>query len=104
MDYKRYFTWRVVEVAVMPNVRAEYEDLKAELFETENGPKQVVQKLARFARQCCPQRQVPQPHVAFRKRKVQIVKTNLPVDDYLAGELVKMMELTNDYLWSMHNE
>lgn len=102
VNYEKYFNWTVIEIQVLPNVRAEYEDLKAELFETESGPKPVVQKLARFARAACPQRKVPQPHVAFRKPNVQIVKTDLPVDDYLIDELISLMELTNDYLWSIY--
>ena len=103
VNYDAYFDWEIVEVPVMPNVRAEYEDLKAELFETENGPRPIVRKLSKFADSWCPNRYIPKPYIAFRKpRGLRIVKTDLPVDDYLTGEVVKLMQLTNDYLWSMH--
>jgi len=105
VDYNEYFTdWQIVEIDLMPDVIAEYEDLKAMLFETEDNPKAIVQKLSRFARFRCKQRCVPQPYAIFRKpRGLKIVKTNLKVDDYLVGQLLNIINLTNDYLRSMRN-
>lgn len=105
IDYDAYFDWEVVEVRVMPHVVDAYEELKAELFRTESGPRPVVRKLAKFAQEWCPERYIPQPYVAFRHPKnIQIVKTNLKVDDYLTDRVVSLMRLTNDYLRSMYHE
>jgi len=95
-----YFTGiNVVTVDVQPDIIAQYNDLRDELFETQSSIKPVLRKLAQFARAHCPQRRVPQPHTFFRRPTGQtIVKTNLKIDDYLAGQLLDLMHLTNNYL------
>jgi len=103
-DYDRFFDYEIIEVQVFPDVISAYQDLKDELFETERSPKAIINKLARFAQINCPHRKVPQPHVAWKKPRLQIVKTNLRVDDYLVQCLRASMDLINDYLWSMAHE
>ena len=93
---------QVITVNLMPDVVDAYRDLRDELLETERSITPVLRKLAAFARAHCPQRHVPQPHIFFRKpERVQIVKTNLGIDDYLVGQLLDLAQLTNNYLEAM---
>jgi hypothetical protein len=98
-----YFTGlRVITVDLMPDIVAEYCDLRDVLLETEPSITPVLRKLAAFARGHCKQRNIPQPHAFFRNpRDVQIVKTNLGIDDYLTGQLLDLAQLTNGYLEAM---
>jgi len=95
-DYVEYFGRPTI--TVMPTTAAqkvEYEDLKAHLFETETTIKGVITKLARYAREVCPERRVPTLARVFDREQHEIVRTDLKVDEHLVSELVGLMELTN---------
>lgn len=98
-----YFTdIQIVTVDVLPDIVDQYNDLRDELFETESGINPVLRKLIQFARSHCKQRRVPQMHIAFKRpRSIQIVKTNLKIDDYLVEQLLSRMQLVNNYLEAM---
>ena len=98
-----YFTdLQVITVDLLPDVVAEYQDLRDALLDTEKSVTPVLRKLAAFAREHCRQRHIPQPHAFFRKPEgVQIVRTNLGIDDYLTEQLLGLAQLTNNYLEAM---
>lgn len=95
--YEKYFdTIKVETIEMDASVKKAYEAYKAELFETQSSIKIIIQKLNKFAREHCKQRKMPTKNNLFNNCNVEIIKTDLKVDDYLYGELLGLINLTND--------
>lgn len=89
---------------VSAQARREYERYKAELFETESGIKAVLAKLHKFVQGWCPQRSIP---LDLKKLYTpgfgRVVKTDLPLDTYLYGEMMEVINHTNVLMRRLHN-
>lgn len=89
---------------VSEQVRREYERYKAELFKTESGIKGVLAKLHKFVQGWCPQRSIP---LDLKKLYTpgfgRVVKTDLPLDTYLHGEMMEVINHTNALMRRLHN-
>src|SRR5574343_1296024 len=81
IDYDRYFVDPKVEIIEMPPaIHAEYQELKAELFEEHDHIQKIIKGLADFAKASCPKRIVPAEHKIFENpENVKIVRTDLKV-------------------------
>lgn len=99
IDYDRVFPVfpEIIEEQVSGNMRGEYETYKLALFETETGPAALLRKLDKFVQTLLPSRRVP-----FNLKKIyqpdfkRVVKTDLPLDNYLVAEMLEVMNHSND--------
>lgn len=106
IDYCCHFD-RPLEVYTEPvseRVQAEYEKYKASLFETETGVASLLAKLHKFVQGWCPQRTIPLDlKKLYQPGFGRIVKTDLPLDDYLYKEMMAIINHTNALTRSLYD-
>jgi hypothetical protein len=97
IDYERYFSETVVEIIPMhEDVHEKYRTLKARLFDEEIHATKIIKRLSDFAKVSCPKRSIPAEHKIFETPDaVRIVRTDLKVDEYLAGKLFDKIREVN---------
>jgi hypothetical protein len=92
------FTFAPVVEEVRPveaGVLEEYAAEKARAFAEETTLQGILRRLGDFAGEVEPARSIPTHATVFRSRDVRIVRTDLPVDAYLAGRVRETIEITN---------
>lgn len=95
--YERFFEdVRVETVRMPPAVHAEYAQLKETCFDEEHTIGRIIARLSRFARESCPERRIPTPTTLFARATHDIVRTDLPVDEYLVNNLLSLVRLTDE--------
>ena len=96
IQYERYFG-RIEEqvVEMSEEQHRQYQVLKGALFDKHDKINPIIKGLAEFAAQCLPEREMPTVGRIFdRPDDVKIVRTDLKVDEYLAGLVkAKVMEV-----------
>lgn len=93
---KRYFLPLQVVVKKMDqDVHSEYYHEKAKAFEEENSSSAIITRLSKFAQSVLKERIIPSKNSLFNKTYHRIVVTDLGVDNWLVGELQKLVSLTN---------
>ena len=103
-DYQNWFDELDVEIVeLFEEYKIEYEKLKKECFEDEQSIKRIIKRLSDFVSTKCSERKVPAPHQLFRAKKHKIVITDFPVDQWLLGELRRLVELTNGIAGVFHH-
>lgn len=110
-DYDNYFgEVTVKEKKMTKEVHSEYQQLKEKCFNEETSIKAILKRLSDFAQKACPERKVVSKSRLWDSREdfmgsygINIVKTDLKVDDYLVSELRMLMELTNGILKGTYN-
>lgn len=97
VDYERFFAEpRVIMVSMPPSAHAEYQRLKAELFNKHDTIAPIIRGLAQFAQAAYPQRRIPQEHRIFEAPDdVSIVRTDLKIDEYLTKRLLEKIAEVN---------
>lgn len=97
IDYQRYFVDPVVEVVELPPaIHAEYQELKATLFEEQDHIQKIIKGLADFAKEACPDRHLPAEHKIFETpENISICRTDLKVDEYLTSILLEKIQEVN---------
>lgn len=97
IDYDRFFTSPSIKVIELPQaVHADYQELKADMFEENDKIAPIIKGLSDFAKSVCKDRKIPQEHKIFETPdNVQIIRTDLKVDEYLASQLVAKMDEVN---------
>lgn len=97
IDYCCWFEQpEVYTEPVSEQMRREYERYKAELFETESGIKALLAKLHKFVQGWCPWRTIPLDlKKLYQPGWGRVVKTDLPLDTYLYGEMMEVVNHTN---------
>ncbi len=95
--YTRYFPEPKISIIAQSEwVHREYQALKEALFNRHDTIAPIIKGLSRFARECCAERRIPQEWRMFDSPDdIQIVRTDLKVDEYLTGELVKKINEAN---------
>jgi hypothetical protein len=73
----------------------EYQEAKARSFEEEHTPAAIIGRLSALAKRLCPERAIPTRSGLFKSTSHHVVRSNLPVDGYLVGELQNIVTLTN---------
>lgn len=92
------FRFPTVEVEVRPvsaEVRAEYAREKELAFEHERTVAAIVRRLSSVAQGAEPKRSIPSTASLWRRPPERIVRTDLPVDEWLVGQLLDRMATTN---------
>lgn len=89
IDYQRYFSDPVEHVCHQPSdIHARYQRLKSDLFESHDTIGPIIKGLSGFASDVYPARSIPQAHRIFLDPdRVHIVRTDLPIDRYLADQI-----------------
>ena len=83
-------------VVPMPaSVHEDYAVIKEDAFTQEKSVSAIIRRLSGFASSVLPERQVPTTSAIFRGRSVQITRTDLAVDVYLASVIRHAVDLTN---------
>lgn len=97
IDYQRYFSEPIINVIELnPAAHAEYQELKAQLFEEEDHIHKIIKGLEGFAKVICPERKIPAEHKIFETPdKIEIVRTDLKIDEYLTGKLLEKISEVN---------
>jgi hypothetical protein len=89
-DYDRWFDRideRIVEMS--DDTKKAYAELKARCFDEEHLITPIINRLSKFADKACGARAIPKPHRLFSKTDLKIVRTDMAVDKYLAGQLLR---------------
>jgi hypothetical protein len=97
IEYDRFFSPPSIEVIPLPtSAHLAYQELKTDLFEENDNIAPIIKGLADFARSECKDRKIPQEHKIFETPdKIEIVRTDLKVDEYLTSQLVAKMDEVN---------
>ncbi|TRZ48858.1 MAG: hypothetical protein D4S01_09680 [Dehalococcoidia bacterium] len=97
IDYDQYFSLPKIEIIEMsPDIHSEYQELKEELFNEHDRIVPIIRGLANFAKSECKERKIPMEHKIFETpNDVQIVRTDLKVDEYLANKLMTKIDEVN---------
>lgn len=97
VEYERFFEPPSVAVVAMPpSIHRDYQALKAKLFDEHDDIKPIIKGLADFAKKAYRGRLIPQEHKMFdTPEAVRIVRTDLKVDEYLAGQLIDKIDEVN---------
>lgn len=80
---------------VSPDVVEAYATEKESAFRDEKTLAAILKRLTKVAQEACPQRAVPTPSRFFEKRPQRIVRTDLAVDAWLAGQLLARADLAD---------
>lgn len=97
--YTKYFREFTVNVEYETDSSEEYEysELVDELFQTKNTIGQVRRALEDYADELYPDRQLPTRHQLFRgEREWELRITDLPIDQWKAGYLQDLVDLTDN--------
>jgi hypothetical protein len=95
-EYKKYFTNINIEtIKLDSNIHKEYQLLKEECFKKFSTIHKIITELSKFAKNSCPQRNIPSQASIFSKRSHKIIKTDLKIDEYIVSERLKLVSLTN---------
>lgn len=98
MDYEVYFKKQpMVEIIKMDqSVHRKYQDLKARLFDAHETIAPIIRGLSAFAQEACPARRIMRECDLFeRPDNLRIVRTDLKVDEHLAGQLLAKVKEVN---------
>jgi hypothetical protein len=97
IEYERYFAEPIIEVIELTaSAHVEYQELKADLFEEHDHIQKIIKGLADFAKESCPERRIPAEHKIFEtSEKINIIRTDLKVDEYLTNCLLKKIDEVN---------
>lgn len=97
IDYDRFFSPPSIKVIPMsPSIHCDYQEVKEDLFEENNRIVPIIKGLSNFAKSVCNERKIPQEHKIFETPdNVQIIRTDLKVDEYLTSQLVAKMDEVN---------
>ena len=96
IDYTQYFSEPSIKIIEMTeDVHEGYQTLKEDLFETYDTIGPILKQLSAYAKEHCKERKIPQEFKIFETpENVEIIRTDLKIDEYLAGKLVtKMIEV-----------
>ena len=96
IDYTKYFSEPEIQIIEMSaDVHEGYQTLKNDLFDTYDTIGPILKQLSAYAKEHCKERKIPQEFKIFETpNKVQIIRTDLKIDEYLTGKLVsKMIEV-----------
>lgn len=98
IDYTKYFSEPEIQIIEMTqDVHEGYQTLKADLFETYDTIGPILKQLSSYAKDNCKERKIPQEFKIFETPdKVQIIRTDLKIDEYLTVRLVSKMEEVNN--------
>lgn len=98
IDYTSYFNEPEIKIIEMSeDIHEGYQTLKADLFETYDSIQPILKQLSTYAKDNCKERKIPQEFKIFETpEKVEIVRTDLKIDEYLTGKLVTKMEEVNN--------
>ncbi len=108
IDYEKVFPVlpEIIEEKASEKLRADYEFYKLNLFQTETAPASLLRKLDKFVQTQMPCRRVPfNLKEIYQPNFSRVVKTDLPLDNYLAAEMLELMAHSNEltsYLYQ-HN-
>lgn len=97
IDYQRFFAEPSVKIVeVSSDVHDGYLALKKELFYKYSDINKIIRGLVDYAKSACIERLVPSEHKIFEMpEEVHIIRTNLKVDEYLAGKLLTKISEVN---------
>lgn len=97
IEYTKYFSEPSIKIIETPEDAHEgYQTLKADLFETYDTIGPILKQLSAYAKEHCKERKIPQEFKIFETpENVQIVRTDLKIDEYLTGKLVSKMKEVN---------
>lgn len=97
IDYARWFSDPLEHIErLSPSVHADYQRLKASLFDAHDTIRPILKGLADFASAAYPARVIPQEHRLFAvPDRVRIVRTDLGVDNWLAAQLRAKIDEVN---------
>jgi hypothetical protein len=102
-DHSAYFDGINVDVVPVSNaVQTDYEELKEACFAEEKTASAIIQRLAKFAGEVAPERTFPARHRLWAKRSHKMVRTDLPVDVWLVGELLTLASMTDGVARRFH--
>jgi hypothetical protein len=76
-------------------MKRRYAELKEEVFTHEKTLPAILRRLSQFAQEAEPDRSVPTAARLFAKPPTKIVRTDLAVDEFLVGQLLARVALTN---------
>lgn len=97
IDYTKFFEDPEIKIIKMSeDVHEGYQTLKADLFETYDSIGPILKQLAAYAKEHCKERKIPQEFKIFETPgSVEIIRTDLKIDEYLTGKLVTKMKEVN---------
>lgn len=97
IDYTKFFEEPSIKIIEMSeDVHEGYKTLKEDLFDTYDTIGPILKQLTAYAKEHCKERKIPQEFKIFETpEKVQIIRTDLKIDEYLTGKLVSKMEEVN---------
>lgn len=97
IDYIKYFSEPYIQIIEMSeDLHEGYQTLKEDLFDTYDTIGPILKQLTAYAKEHCKERTIPQEFKIFETPKnVKIVRTDLKIDEYLAGKLVSKMKEVN---------
>lgn len=91
-----YFEPLQIKRVQMPEaVHTAYAQEKERAFNEEHTPKAIIGRLESFARAALPERSVMSVSQLFAHRRPMVTQTDLRVDDWLVGQLGRLVEMTN---------
>lgn len=98
IDYQIYFSEPSIKIVEMPeDIHEGYQTLKEDLFDTYDTIGPILKKLTSYAKEHCKERKIPQEFKIFETPyHVNIIRTDLKIDEYLTGKLVTKMKEVNE--------
>jgi hypothetical protein len=102
-DHRRWFSLTVKTIPMSAAIHAEYAEKKRAAFDEETTVNPILRRLTAFAARCCTDRDVPDPIQLFRRRRHEIVATDLPIDRWLVCRLRHLAALVNGVAKGCHS-
>ena len=106
INYREFFTFKLLfkEYKVTVEELAEYERLRDSLFDTESSIKRILSKLHKYASSLVAGYSVPfnLNNIYKWEGEVEVIRTDLKIDDYLCSEIVKLINNTNTLVGLLH--
>lgn len=89
-------------VPVDPSVHTAYSEEKAAAFDEERTLPAILKRLSAVASAACSRRRIPPRARVLDGPRVEIVRTDLPVDGFLVDRLSSVIDLTNGAYRAFH--
>jgi hypothetical protein len=95
MDKNHFDDVSVHVIQMSKDIHEAYQALKAKCFDEEHTSAAIIKRLSDFADSACPFRVIPTMSQLFKRTSHRIVATDLGVDNWLTGQIMNMVTLTN---------